>query len=119
MKRVSLLLVVCILIYCLSACAVSIPRAKPTSGVWYCEELKIAIDLDLRATGEARCARLYDENGDYEELWCFFDYGSALYLSREEAGPRLLIADYKFRDDVFVLISREDKTKYYFYESDA
>lgn len=104
MKRLSLLVLSLILVVTLLGC--SIPGKKPASGIWYCEELQIAIDFDANNQANPNNAWLYADDGSIIPLRCYFDYGSGLnFVKPDFKGTEAfyLAATFHYNKDKFVI----------------
>jgi len=95
-KTFTFIILVCFLIT-LFAC--SITPNYPESGIYYCQELGIAIDYGSRD----REGRLYLENGEFVPIENYLGYGGEFIIvhNNEEKNVTLWIYDgyFKERDD--------------------
>lgn len=111
-KIMPLILVVVVVLE-LSAC--SIPQPKPKAGIWYCEELKIKIDFGyMEANSAANCAQIYNSDGTWQNVLCYIDYGSGIWICSEDGTEDYLLGEFKYRRGIFTVTTREDKKTYVF-----
>ena len=104
MKRISLLILSVISLISLFGC--SIPVEKPTSGIWYCEELKIAIDFGAIEQRVPEDAWLYSDDGTVIPLRCHIDYGNGISFEKlDSEGNEVfyLSALFYYENDRFVI----------------
>ena len=110
------LLVLFAVIICLTGC-VNFSWARPESGIWYCEELDIYLDMS-NSKGVYRA-----DDGEYEPLFIRIDYGTGFYIyfcesqwSDEYLNCRRILANFKYKDGVLRLTDRESGSAYEFVE---
>ena len=48
--------------------------------MWYCEELKTTIDFDQIMKSNDSCVKVYQENGNIQELGCPSDFSLWIYF---------------------------------------
>lgn len=104
MKKISLLFLSFVLTISLLAC--SIPGKKPTSGIWYCKELNIAIDFGAIAQLLPENSWQYTDDGSTIPLRCYIDYGREIGFSKlDDHGNEVffLSAYFYYRKDNFII----------------
>ena len=120
-KRI--LVIVMLLLQSIGLFACSFPQPKPQSGVWYCEELMIEIDFSVLNENEGvnppYYAKKYNADGTYQEVACFFDYGSNIWLasvveSETDIPETYLNGVFKYRNGVFLVTTIDNKHTYVF-----
>lgn len=112
MKRfIAVLLLIPLVFLC--ACNPTVYTAPPKSGIWYCEELKISIDFSLYGNTN-NMAKLYSDDGTFENYICEFDHYSNIYISQAEQSECLLIGGYTYENDEFIV--KNDDGTYIFTE---
>lgn len=95
--------VVCVLLLT-QVCACSIMPKLPSSGIWYCEELKITVEFvesDLQKT----VVNWQDSDIEYSDLDVVFGYdGEMLFFHVNEDGGWLYVYDgfYKYKNDELI-----------------
>ena len=121
LKKFSMLVLLAVSL-CILLCSCSFPQPKPQSGVWYCEELMIEIDFSLQneylneneGVNPPYYAKKYNADGTYQEVACFFDYGSNIELRSADNEEVYLIARFSYRYGVFSVTTIEDNHTYIF-----
>lgn len=115
MKKVISFVSVCLVfLFLLSSC--SIPRKRPESGIYWCEELKILINFsELGGEKGTLAGKLYHDDGSYSNLHCFFDYGSGVGFSSEDEETSYLIGEFVYEDSVFMVRRYTDDRLFNFF----
>ena len=96
----------------------SITPKTPTEGIWYCEEIGISIEFYMdplysSVDPRIRSVRMYDDEGNYQELEQNWWYSGQLDFYYEDSGGNeinIYSGFYKYRNDKFIiyLISKGD-----------
>lgn len=113
MKKIIALTIAFVML--LSACAAPSPR--PESGIWYCKDMGVFLDLE---NGEG----VYiNNNGGYAPLRFDIDYGTGFFIhfyenASAEESYETMFSDFVYADGVLVLTKREEKIEYEFIEVD-
>lgn len=99
---------------CANLFACSIPSPRPQEGIWYCEELMIEIDFNCAADTD-KCAKIYDSDGNSQDILCRFDYGSLISICSEDQQTDILIGNFRYKNDLFS-VTTIDKSHTYVFE---
>lgn len=107
--RVILFLIVVCIVMGVTAC--SFPAAKPSEGLWYCEELQIEIDFN-HVMENQWSAKKYDSSGKYKTVRCLFDYGTLIRIdaANEPEAECYLEGNFLYKNDIFSVTTNEGIT---------
>ena len=121
MKKLTATFTLIVVIFVCTSC--SITQKKPDSGIWYCEKIGISIEFymdSLYSQDEPRVGsiRMYDEEGNYQELHARWGYDDVIefYLESDESGEFAIYSGhYRYKKDNFIicLFSKGDPTDNY------
>ena len=119
MKKVCcLFLVFLFVVFSIAFSSCSIFAAIPTEGVYYCEELRMAIDFSWNEKMNNECVKMYEEDGSYTVCLTHIDYGSGIEICSLDQKTTYLIGTRKYKDDVFSITTFDDETTYVFVKLD-
>lgn len=119
MKKQLLTIILVVEVALMSACSVSLPEKRPTTGMWYCEQLDMYLNMETY-TG-------YTINTGIEIPLVFhIDYGNGLFINfcESEQSNNAINSDeintcYKYSDGILKLEDMETGEIYLFYEIES
>lgn len=121
MKKIFVFSTLFVIIFICTSC--SIMPKTPTKGIWYCEEISVSIEFYIDPLYSSvhpriRSTRMYDDEGNYQELEKNWHYSGQLDFYYEDADGNevgVYSGFYKYRNDKFImyLISKGDPTDNY------
>ena len=106
MRRKCLILCILFVLTLLAGC--SIPSRHPESGLWYCEELDMTLDM------ENLTAQYTVKEGVVQHAEIHIDYGNGIFV--EQGTDTILSASFVFKNDTFTLKEHDSNVKYVFTE---
>lgn len=99
--------------FAMSACSVSFTSKSPSDGIFYCNELKMAIDFSLmKKTNEN--TRRYSNDGSYILCSTLRDYGSGIWICSLDQETWYFGGNFKYENDIFYVTERETGIEYAF-----
>lgn len=115
MKKIVSFIILCAVVFSCAAC--NMYAKKPSSGIWYCDKLKMSINFDIYPEN-TDCVKLYSEEGTFQTYGCHFDYGNGIVIFQETDGEEedYLIGHFKYHEKKgqFIIITHPDSEEYIF-----